>query len=60
MVKIHVTKTGQAKLTIPSEIMKLMKWDRETELIFVPYIQDPQRPMTSKTPIILKEKTGEE
>jgi len=60
MVKIQMTKTGQAKVTIPSEIMKLMKWNEKTEVIFVPYIQNPQKPVTSRIPIILKEKTGEE
>ena len=55
MPKISVDKNGQATITIPVDVMKLMGWDNDTELLFVPFLMDPKTELDKSTPIVLKE-----
>ena len=55
MPKISVDKNGQATITIPVDVMKLMGWDSDTELLFVPFLMDPKTELDKSTPIVLKE-----
>ncbi len=48
-------KIVQLKVSIPTEIIKLKGWNDKTELIFTPYIPDPNCKITKDTAIILKE-----
>lgn len=53
MTKIQ--KSGnQYRITIPIEIMDLTGWTRGDELIFVPYMTEPDRALSPDTPILLK------
>ena len=55
MPKISVDKNGQATITIPVDVMKLMGWDSDTEVLFVPFLMDPKTELDKSTPIVLKE-----
>ena len=55
MPKISVDKNGQATITIPVDVMKLMSWGSDTELLFVPFLMDPKTELDKSTPIVLKE-----
>ncbi|MBI3259248.1 MAG: hypothetical protein HYZ54_07235 [Ignavibacteriae bacterium] len=59
MVKITKTPTKkggyQYKVTIPTEIATLKNWDENTEILFVPFVQDPKTELDKDSPIVLKE-----
>jgi len=57
MAKITIDKKGQARITIPTDIVQLKGWDQSVEIIFVPFVQEPGRGIDSDTPILLKEIT---
>tara|TARA_Y100000310_G_scaffold182007_1_gene182023 strand:+ start:4110 stop:4295 length:186 start_codon:yes stop_codon:yes gene_type:complete len=51
-----ITKANlQFRVSIPKEIIELKGWDENTELIFVPLLQDPSKEVSKDTPIIIKE-----
>lgn len=51
-----ITKSGeQFKVNIPSEILTLTGWSGDTEIIFVPYVTDPNQPLKKDCAILLKE-----
>lgn len=52
---VKITKTGnQYKINIPKEIIDLKKWDENTEILFVPFIQNAKDSLDDNTPILLK------
>ena len=55
MAKISIDKNGQARITIPSEIVQLKGWNNETEILVSPLIQQPQSDLNSETPIMINE-----
>lgn len=56
MVKLgKPTGSNQYKITIPSDIIDATGWNKNTELLFVPFIQDPKETISKNTPILLKE-----
>lgn len=53
---VKITKAGeQYKINLPLDIMELTRWDENTELLVIPFIQDPKEPIDENTPIILRE-----
>lgn len=58
MVTISVSKEEQAKVTIPKEIMVLMGWKDKTEILFVPFLKEPDSEIKHDTPIFIKEIKG--
>ncbi|MBI1663924.1 MAG: hypothetical protein IS860_10700 [Nitrosopumilus sp.] len=55
MAKISVNKSNQATVTIPIEIMSIMGWDGETQVYFIPHLQNSSDSITKETAIIIKE-----
>lgn len=53
MTKIQ-EKDGQYRITIPSEIIDLTKWTKGDDLIFVPFLDEPDKDLNMNTPILLK------
>lgn len=53
MTKINIV-GKQAKITIPTEIIDLTGWSKETEIILMPYIEKPDLPVNEDTPILIK------
>lgn len=52
---VKITKVNnQYRVNIPKEIMQQTGWDENTELIFMPYIKDPDDIVTSGTTILMK------
>lgn len=47
-------KDGQYRVTIPTDIIDLTRWNKGDELIFVPYLKEPDAALTLDTPILLK------
>ena len=51
-----ITKANdQLRISIPKEIADLKGWDESTELYFVPFLHDPEKPLDRDTAIVLKE-----
>lgn len=52
---VKITKSArQYKISIPQEIINITGWDENTELLFIPFIQEP-RSEVGKVPILLAE-----
>ena len=58
MAKISIDKNGQARITIPSEIIQLKGWTDKTEILVSPLIQQPNEKLNLETPIFIKEIKG--
>lgn len=54
MVKITFS-GGQYRITLPKEIIEMKKWQDGTELIFVPFIKNPNDELTDKIPLLIRE-----
>ncbi len=51
-----ITKSGkQLKINIPKDIADVKGWDEDTELIFTPFLKEPDEEITGNSAIILKE-----
>lgn len=56
---VKITKTGeQYRINIPKEIVELTGWDETTELAVFPFIKEPDTPITSDIPILIKRVSG--
>ncbi len=54
---VKITKSGdQYRINIPQYIIELTGWDESTELAIFPWVEKPDKPITSKIPIILRKK----
>lgn len=53
MVKITKSK-NQYRINIPKEIIIQTGWDENTELTIMPFIKEPNDPITPNTPILVK------
>lgn len=52
---VKITKSGsQYRITIPTEVMLVTRWDKDTEVIFDPYTETPKEKITEDTPFLLK------
>lgn len=52
---VRVTKSGnQYRITIPSEIIKLTKWNDGTEIMFIPELKSSSEKLSGKAAIFLK------
>ena len=58
MAKISIDKKGQARITIPSEIIQLKGWTDKTEIFVSPLLQQPNEKLNPETPIFIKEIKG--
>jgi hypothetical protein len=58
MAKISIDKNGQARITIPSEIIQLKGWTDKTEILVSPLVQQPNEKLNPETPIFIKEIKG--
>ena len=55
---VKITKANrQFRVNIPQEIIDMTGWDESTEILFVPYIQDPKSELNKNTPILIMEFT---
>ena len=53
---VKITKANeQLRINIPKEIAVLKGWDENTDISFVPFLQNPDSELNSETPIIIKE-----
>lgn len=56
---VKITKSGgQCRITFPKEILKLKKWDENTELIFIPMIKEASEELNENTPLLIREAEG--
>jgi len=57
---VTITKSGeQYRITLPKEIIKLMKWKEGTEIIFIPLVNDPKSELSKNSPLMVKEVADE-
>ncbi len=53
---VTITKSGeQYRITLPKEIIKLMKWVEGTEVIFVPILEKPNSKLSKENPLMIRE-----
>ena len=53
---VKITKANeQLRVNIPKEIAELKGWDENTDIYFVPFLQEPNSELDKNIPIILKE-----
>ncbi|MGI0059539.1 MAG: hypothetical protein ACREBJ_07200 [Nitrosotalea sp.] len=55
MAKISIDEKGQARITIPSEIIQMKGWNKSTEILVSPLLLQPIDKLGSDTPIVIKE-----
>lgn len=55
MSKIYIDKSGQGKINIPKEIMKLKGWDENTEILVIPVLSEAKPEIGKDVPIIITE-----
>ena len=54
---VKLTKANeQLRINIPKEIVELKSWNENTELYFVPFLQNADSKLCKDTPIMLKER----
>ncbi len=52
----RITKNGDYfSINIPYYIMDITGWDENTELVFTPYLKEPDSPLTPDIPILIKQ-----
>lgn len=50
-----ITKTGdQYRINIPKDVILHTGWDENTEVTIIPYLKDPNDPLTEDTPVLIK------
>ncbi|MBU0979274.1 MAG: hypothetical protein KJ709_00575 [Nanoarchaeota archaeon] len=59
MSKIYIDKSGQGKINIPREIMRLKGWNESTDIMIIPLLPEAHSRIDKEVPIIITEKRGE-
>ncbi|MFH1133046.1 MAG: hypothetical protein V1735_01000 [Nanoarchaeota archaeon] len=55
MSKIYIDKSGQGKINIPKELMRLKGWDENTEILVIPLVSEAKAEIGKEVPILITE-----
>jgi hypothetical protein len=52
---VKITRNGdQFRINLPKEVILHTGWDETTEVTIIPFLKDPNDPLTEDTPILIK------